>query len=196
MTISILSLIGNKIFCGWVCPVGAFQEIINLSPFFSKRKIKIAFWKSNLVRLILFAAFIPILLLMGRIIYFNPFAPVRWGISGNNWEFYSWFLLSAMLVASFFIYRPYCYFICPIGLITWLLEQISPNKIIYFREKCSNCKTCIKDSSCPTVESILQEKHILPDCHSCGKCVEVCPNDALKFGFKLPFIRKKRKKIE
>ncbi|MDY6934619.1 MAG: 4Fe-4S binding protein [Spirochaetota bacterium] len=182
-TIGILSLIGNKLFCGWVCPIGAIQEMMNLIPFSGKR-IKIPFLWMNLVRVTLFVSFIPILFVLGRVIYFNPFAPIRLGFTADFWTIYSWVFLIIIVIISFFIYRPYCYFICPIGLITWLLERISPIKIRYHKEICSECKTCITHTNCPTVESIINEKRIRPDCHSCGKCIEVCPNNALKFNFK------------
>lgn len=183
LSIVILSVLGNKLFCSWVCPIGALQELLNLIPFPIKR-IKIPFIRMNLVRVLLFIAFFPTFFILGRIIYFNPFAPMRWGITADPWMIYSLVFLGIVLAASFLLYRPYCYFICPIGLITWLLEHISRLKIRYYKERCNSCKTCVLQTNCPTVAPILEEKRILPDCHSCGKCIEVCPNDALKFRFR------------
>lgn len=188
-TIGVLSLAGNKLFCGWVCPVGAFQEAINLIPL-PHRRIKLNFFKTNALRVALFIVFFPVIFFLGRSIYFNPFAPFRWGFSADFWVFYIWVLFIILIVASIFIYRPYCYLICPIGLITWAIEHVSFLKIRYDKEKCSDCKTCIKETNCPTVESIIDEKRIRPDCHSCGKCIEVCPKGALRFGFQDKHIRR------
>jgi polyferredoxin len=83
------------------------------------------------------------------------------------------------LIASIFFFRPFCYLICPIGLYTWVLEQFSLIKVKVNKDGCDDCNVCIKKTSCPAVKSILDEKRFRPDCFSCGRCIEVCPEKAL-----------------
>jgi polyferredoxin len=181
VAIGALSLVGNKLFCSWVCPIGALQEAVNFIPL-KVKKMKLPFFWMNIIRALLIILFLPVLYLTGQILYdlVNPFIPLRWGIS-DPLAIYSLAFLGVTLVASVYLYRPYCYLICPIGIIIWILEQVTPLKVRFYRERCNDCRICIEQTPCPTVESIIQEKRIRPDCHSCGRCIEVCPTDALQF---------------
>ena len=90
-------------------------------------------------------------------------------------------VLLITLMASLFIFRPFCHVVCPIGLYTWLLEHFSLVKIKVNKHDCKDCNLCIKKSSCPTVQSVLEEKRSRPDCFACGRCIEACPEKALRF---------------
>ena len=84
-------------------------------------------------------------------------------------------------MASVFIFRPFCYLICPLGLITWLFEQVSLVKIKIDSDSCTNCEICIDDSPCPSMNSILSGDKINPDCHACGYCIKSCPENSIEF---------------
>ena len=183
--IAFLSIIGNKLFCGWICPIGALQELFHLFPL-PLRKIKPPFFSLNIFRAVLLIVFVPILLFWGLSLYgyFNPFELLHWPFGTDFWAIYVWIVVAMMIVASIFIYRPFCQCICPIGILTWLLEQISLARIRFYKDKCNQCNLCLTKSPCFAVEAILAEKRIRPDCYACGKCVEVCTTDALKFKHK------------
>jgi polyferredoxin len=180
--IAFLSIIGNKLFCGWACPIGALQELFHLIPL-PLKKIKPPFAALNIFRAVLLIAFVPVLLFWGTSLYgyFNPFELLHWPLGTDFWTIYAWAVVAIMISASLFIYRPFCYSICPIGILTWLLEQISLIKIRFNKDKCNRCNICVKKSPCLAMESILAEERIRPDCYACGKCIEVCPTGALKF---------------
>jgi len=180
--ISVLSIAGNKLFCGWVCPLGAIQEIpqrIKL-PKKVREKIRITlpFKVTNTIRVLIFIAFLPVVFTVGRSIYdyFNPF------------EFFHWKFgtvavvsLAVTLVASVFVFRPFCYLACPIGLWTWVLEHFSLVKIRVDKEGCDMCEACLKLTNCPSVAPALEDKKSRPDCHACGQCITACPKNALRF---------------
>ena len=178
VSIVILTIIGNKLFCGWVCPLGAIQEIIHRIPLPRKLKIKLPFQMTNSVRILIFILFIILLFSIGKSIYpyLNPFEFFHWGFG----------LLAIVcfvvaLVAGIFIFRPFCYVICPLGLFTWIFEHVSLVRVKLDKDKCTQCNICVEKSPCPTIPSILDEKKSRPDCHPCGRCIEVCPENALKF---------------
>ena len=185
--IAFLSILGNKLFCGWVCPIGALQELFHLIPL-PLTKIKPPFAALNALRGVLLISYVPVLLFLGTPLYdyFNPFELLHWPVGTDFWVLYAWAVVAIVMAASLFIYRPFCYSICPIGILTWLLEKISLAKIRFHRDKCNSCNICIKKSPCLAMASILAEKHMRPDCYACGKCIEVCPTDALKFKIKHP----------
>ena len=179
--ISGLSIIGSKLFCGWVCPFGALQEIVNkVSVSF---KSKLSFKITNSIRASLFIISSIMVLTIGSDLFeyriLNPFELFEW-----EFGLILAFLIGVILIASLFVYRPYCYLICPVGFLTWLLEYVSIFRIRVDRNKCNDCKICISKSPCPAIKSILKSDTVRPDCFSCGICIEACPEDALKFKFK------------
>ncbi len=177
-----LSVIGAKLFCGWVCPFGALQEIVNRIPAPSGKKIKLPFRISNGIRISLFAISLVMVIGTGYDLYtyhsiLNPFELFDW-----HFEAVLAVLVGAVLIASVFVYRPFCYIVCPVGLLTWLLEHVSIFRVRFDREKCNDCKKCILKSPCPSVKAIMEGDTLRPDCHACGVCIDACPKDALEFG--------------
>ena len=182
--ISGLSIIGSKLFCGWVCPLGALQEIVNKISV--PLKTKLSFKITNSIRASLFIISLIMVLTIGSDLFeyqiLNPFELFEW-----EFVLILAFLIGVILIASLFVYRPYCYFICPVGFLTWLLEYISIFRIRVDRNKCNDCKICISKSPCPAIEPIIKGDVVRPDCYSCGICIEACPKDALEFKFKFKF---------
>jgi len=177
-----LSVIGSKLFCGWVCPFGALQEIVNRIPAPSGKKIKLPFKISNGIRISIFVSSLVMVFVTGSDLYtyqniLNPFELFDW-----HFELVLTVLVGAVLIASVFVYRPFCYLVCPVGLLTWLLEHVSIFRVRLDRAKCNDCKKCILKSPCPSVKAIMDGDTLRPDCHACGICIDACPKDALKFG--------------
>jgi polyferredoxin len=176
----VFSIIGNKIFCGWICPLGCLQEIVyKISK--GLKKIKLSFSISNSVRFSLFALFFIYILTFGMNIYdlFNPFELFHWHLDA-----YILIIISFVIGASLIYFRPFCHFLCPAGLLTWIFEQTSLFKIHIDREQCTHCKKCIKESPCSAIDPILNKQSIVPDCYACGTCIESCPEDAITFSLK------------
>lgn len=174
----VFTIIGNKLFCGWNCPIGAIQEIIHRIPLPRKYKIKLPFKVTNGIRIIFFFAFIVLLFALGFSIYayMNPFEFLHWSLE--------WMVIPAFLVtfiAALFIFRPFCYLICPVGLVTWLAEHLAITRVRLDKNACTDCMLCVQESPCPAVQAILDGKRSRPDCHACGACIEVCPENALRF---------------
>ena len=177
-----LSVIGAKLFCGWVCPFGALQEIVNRIPAPYGKKIKLPFKISNGIRISIFVISLIMILATGSDLYtyhniLNPFELFNW-----HFELVLAVLVGAVLVASVFVYRPFCYLVCPVGLLTWLLEHISIFRVRLDPGKCNHCKKCIRMSPCPSVKAIVDGDKLRPDCFACGVCIDACPTDALAFG--------------
>ncbi|MCP5005350.1 MAG: 4Fe-4S binding protein [Planctomycetes bacterium] len=176
--IAVFSIIGNKLFCGWACPIGALQEIFNHIPLPEKFKVMLSFRVTNSIRIMIFVAFITLVFVTGTGIYgyFNPFHFLHW-----RFEPYAIMVLLIVLASSVFIFRPFCYMVCPVGLFTWGLEPFSLVKVEVDRHNCKECNLCIKKSHCPAVGSFLEGKMTHPDCFACGQCIGTCPNKALRF---------------
>ncbi|KPJ59294.1 MAG: hypothetical protein AMJ46_11655 [Latescibacteria bacterium DG_63] len=177
-SVTVFTLIGNKLFCGWVCPIGAIQEISHRIPLPRSLKLKLPFGVSNLIRVLIFAAFVVAVFLGSLNIYdyFSPFEFLHWGFG-----LVGTVAILATIAAGVFIFRPFCYLICPLGLFTWILEHLSIVKVKVNDDLCTQCNVCIHKSPCPAVPAILGGRRSRPDCHACGRCIEVCPERALAF---------------
>lgn len=181
----LMVVLANKFICSWGCQVGTLQDLIfRLNRDSKDRKglfgqIKIPFVISNSIRII-FLLTLTILAFMWatdiveHIDPFKIFKPETIGLAGG-------LFIGIILIVSLFIYRPWCHFFCPFGLIGWLAEKISIYRIKVDYNKCISCQLCSKTCPSTVMDAILKRNRIIPDCFSCGNCIEVCPADAISF---------------
>lgn len=185
---TLFSLLGSKLICSWGCQLGAFQEsIFNLPIFRRKYRFHLPFIISISIRLALFAVFVCLLfgILLGvknfviyhQVNYFKLFRP-------HDLAVVALYSLPVLVLASLFLYRPFCQLVCPFGLYAWLLENISLNKPKIIEDRCTKCLRCVRDCPTEAMKGIYEKKrqYFLPDCWSCGNCIEVCPTNAVQYG--------------
>jgi polyferredoxin len=177
-SIAVFSIAGNKLFCGWVCPIGALQELAYEVPLPRKRKFKLPFKVTNWIRVALFVIFVPLVFIIGKetYAYINPFEALHWGF-----ELAGFTVLLVVIIAALFTFRPFCYVVCPMGLFTWLCEHVSLVRIKVDPDKCIECYNCVDETPCPAMDAIVAGKRSRPDCHACGKCLSTCDEGAIHF---------------
>ncbi|MBD3402988.1 4Fe-4S binding protein [candidate division GN15 bacterium] len=200
----VFSLVARKLFCGWICPLGAIQELVHKIPGVKKFKF-FNFTAFNTVRmafLVLFVlTFFAVVDQVGALAErlgedssaglwaaysaYSVYAPVNM-FELLHWQIDTWFVVMAIVLvgASLVLYRPFCYAICPIGAISWLLERITPGRVRVDHNACTDCGDCSEKSPCPTIGKIVDGKSVVPDCTLCGECIPVCPEKAISFGYK------------
>jgi polyferredoxin len=134
--------LSNKSICGWGCELGLLQDLLHRVPL---PKWKPPFWLSNTVRIIAFVALVSGLVVTGLdwIKIIDPFKLFQF-----NFTLWIGLFASALLIVSLFVYRPWCQFLCPFGLIGWLVEQVSLLRPRINWEACKKCELCVK--ACPT----------------------------------------------
>jgi len=180
------SLASNKLICGWGCQFGALQDILYNNLYFKKiKKIKIPFYLSLITRSLFFLVFLSLLFgfLFGvkNFVLFHQLNPFK--LFSLNLAPFAILTVPILLLISLFIYRPFCSFICPFGLYSWLLENFSLLKIKINMKNCIKCEKCVKECPTQAMEYIYNKKrkYFMPDCWSCGKCIDVCPKDVISF---------------
>jgi len=180
-----LAVVGNKLICGWACPFGALQELIYSIPILKRiKQRKLPFVLTNTIRAALFAAMLLFLFGIigerkGTIIYhyLNPF-------NLFNLDFETVSIMLTVILAlsgSFIVYRPFCQFICPFGLISWIAERFSIIRVRITKGKCTECGVCIKACPLEAAKGRVYSKRLPADCFSCARCLNVCPVDAIQY---------------
>ncbi|MHA2247274.1 MAG: 4Fe-4S binding protein [Candidatus Hodarchaeales archaeon] len=180
------SLLFGRIFCGFVCPLGALQELISKINFKSdlegqkeaKYRVEISSQVSKKVRWI----FIGVLFLLASIWSivilpaFNPFSGFLFLKTFTLTLIITFISLVVICFVSIFFYRPWCRFLCPFGAGSSFVSQFTGIK--YQRtDACTECGLCEK--VCPTQEAMVDSKK--GECYFCNRCIEICPHDAIEF---------------
>ena len=177
------SFLVGRMYCSFACPLGAMQELISKINFKSEVKVKeqnkfhnkVSTKSARKIRwlfvLILFLG--AIVLGIELLSSFNPFP----GFSLIAFSITIPFIgLVLVVFSSFFLYRPYCRFLCPFGAGSDLLARKASTK--YERnENCNDCGLC--EEVCPTQEAGANSSK--GECYYCNRCVEVCPHGAISF---------------
>jgi polyferredoxin len=99
-------------------------------------------------------------------------------------------VLVIILIASFFIERPWCRYACPLGAASGLLGKLSP---VYLKREESACKLCqVCTKACPMGLDVHNPTTIKSaDCITCLECVGACPREgALQVKVGLPIFGK------
>ena len=171
-----LTLVFGRIFCGYVCPAGAVQELASMKRFKSKLDYNKEYKKrKSYMRWVFFGIYLILSMTLGLegSLFLNPINGflIFW-TPLNLMIMVSFMLLSIVIFASFFIYRPYCRYFCPFGALASLLGRISPLKIRR-TTACIECGICEK--ICPTLEGFKYSAK--GECYFCNRCIEFCNNE-------------------
>lgn len=187
------SLFFGRVFCGWICPAGATQELC--------MKIRDKAFKSGKKNWIKYAIWVPwvsIIILMfiqaGGILAIDPLFQTYYGISITGMESIILFIAIAGIIAAIALIagkRASCHTICwmaPFMIIGRKIRNIInlPSlQLTSNTEKCNNCRLC--DIKCPMsleVNKMVQAKNMEnSECILCGSCVDNCPKGVIQYSF-------------
>ncbi len=173
------SFVVGRVFCGYGCPVGVIQELISQINFpsdFTKYQkntthVEISSRISTRIRWIYFCVLIITSIIGFNLVSVTSPMSVFLFIMGSS-------LVSMIVISilSIFLYRPWCRFFCPFGAASAFCSQFATIK--YRRtDDCTECGDC--EITCPTQEAFDHSKK--GECYFCNRCIEVCPQDAIKY---------------
>jgi NosR/NirI family nitrite reductase transcriptional regulator len=172
---------GRGVFCGWLCPFGALQELSNLAARrFGVPQIAVPQAIHERLWMIKYTLFVAILALsfysMDLALRLAEAEPFKTAISMRMmraWPFVAFVL--ALLLAGLFIERFYCRYLCPLGAALAIPAKLKIFDWLHRRPQCGReCRLC--ETKC-TVGAIDPLGRINPnECVLCLRC-QVVMND-------------------
>lgn len=202
IVLAFYALIRGRAFCGWVCPVNLILEMTGKlrKVFKVKRKKNLTLhrhtkiWVGAVILVLSFATSLPVFEL------FSPIGTIMKGLifslSLGLWSF-----IGIILLEIFFAERIWCRSLCPIGGFYEVVGKVGCFSVKINHESCKKCNRC--KMSCIADPTILDDAVAgnidyvtAGDCMLCGKCVDVCNDNALSIVPKLPQLVEKTAKAD
>jgi polyferredoxin len=175
-----ITYIFGKVFCGWICHLGALQEILNISKI-KKIQSEKAQKVMRIIRIVILVALI-IQLTFTHIIFWNKIGPFKVAYNLFSANLAGYILLGILILSSIFIHRPFCKTICPVGLTLGWITKIPGASILGINNDCAACKTC--NTSC-NINAITRKDKISKldnqECILCGDCLSNCNIKSISF---------------
>ena len=170
-----LLLWGRGIYCGWLCPFGAIQELvnefsrrINIKQFELPYSVHERLWAVKYIILLgLFGLSLESLSLAERYAEVEPFKTTIMLKFQREWGYVFYALL--LIVISIFNRKFYCRYICPLGAALAIPARISLFDWLRRRKECGDpCQLCAVECE---IKAIAPDGRInRNECHYCLDC--------------------------
>ena len=187
----VLGVLLGSLICGWACPFGFLQDLVAKVP---TPKFDLPKWTGNLRYVVLIIAVLAVPYFWGEehwlfICRVCPAGALEAAVPNMTGQAIAgqkvvWpnvlklTILGLFLIAIFFVRRPWCRILCPLGAIFSLFNRVSAFFLRFNVDKCTNCEQCHKLCE----YGIEPEKS--PNDLRCVRCLECtsCSPGALSLG--------------
>lgn len=188
----------GRLWCGYVCPVGGFSEMVSRT-FGDQWKIEYRSLPQIPIRYGYFSVYLSLMPMLGisacTLCNFLTIPRIFDAFSGNPQGIA--FALSTvglvnialLFLLGFFAVkgRAYCQFLCPIGAVDGLVNRLGAKlrftrRIRVERSRCTGCNVCAR--KCMTGAIKMENRVAVVDqlsCMSCHECVDVCDWRAIEW---------------
>lgn len=206
--LSLCALSAGRFFCGYICPFGFYQDLLDKIPVHKVRVPKKINDVLKYIKYIILAVFVFILPLamqdkygMGSPYFCKYICPsgILVGAFPNlahefitkapedrtlvrvlGTLFFNKLTIFAIVsITSMFVYRMFCRYMCPLGAFLGIFNPISFYRM-KINDKCVKCKKCEKACKFDIPTYITPNS---PECIRCDECVKACPFDAIEKEF-------------
>ncbi len=187
---------GRGSFCGWLCPFGAFQELVSLIATrlgLKRRRLRASIDRplKRIKYLVLAAVIATIWLAPASTEIAVEVEPFKTAISlyfARDWPYVGWAV--GLLALSIVVYRGYCRYICPLGAALAVFDPLRRWGWIARRDACGTpCQTC--RHRCEYQAIAPAGKVAYSECFQCLDCVAIYHDDTQC----LPLIQERKRRV-
>jgi polyferredoxin len=187
---------GRGTFCGWLCPFGAFQELVSLITArlgLKRRRLRVGIdrklkWLKYLVLAGVLATMWLAPTTTELAVEVEPFKTAISLYFARDWPYVAWAV--GLLVLSIFVYRGYCRYICPLGAALAVFNPLRRWGWIARRDACGTpCQTC--RHRCEFQSITPAGKVAYSECFQCLDCVAIYHDDTQC----LPLIQERKRTV-
>ena len=189
----LVGLFLGRAVCGFLCPFGLLQELLNKIPS-PKKFLPRPLTRVKYFVLVAFVLILPVALPLGEPAFCEFICPAGTLEAGlpliaAHEEFrrvlgslfaLKMSVLVAVIVGCVLVHRFFCRVLCPLGAIYGLLNRCSFWQLKFSSQLCVDCGRCRK--VCPLNLDPTKEFASV-ECVRCGRCVDACPSQALSQKF-------------
>jgi ferredoxin-type protein NapH len=184
------AILGGRAFCSWVCPVNIITDAAN----WTRRKFgfdmvakkqpssrNLRYW------VLVISLIISSVLGLTAFEFISPISMVHRGIVFGMG--FGWATIAILYLFDLFVLKNgWCGHICPLGGFYSIIGKFRLLKVKHDSLACTGCMEC--KIVCPESQVLhMIDKVSLPvtsgECTNCGRCIDVCEDDALGFFLKV-----------
>ncbi|MGF1757684.1 NosR/NirI family protein [Photobacterium sagamiensis] len=191
---------GRAVYCGWLCPFGALQELVNqFARHFKIPQYELPYavherlWAIKyLILLGLFGISLDSLAMAEQFAEIEPFKTTFLLKFDREWPFVAW--AAFLILLNLFNRKTFCRYLCPLGAALSVSNSVRLFNWLKRRPDCGTpCKTCAKECE---IQAIQPDGVInMRECHYCLDCQVTYYNEEKCPPLK-KLARKKRKNTE
>jgi ferredoxin-type protein NapH len=188
-----LAFIFGRAFCGYACPNGAEQMLVDRAVKINLRSVPHLRKLKYLLAILWVGGAILLAIGAGNLVV-NPLFQLGNGTPPWPLPAYIVFyliILGVFAIALIFGRRGLCNYFCPMSVVFMIitkLKNILRLPSLHLESMCGDCIHCKKcNSACPmslNVEEMVKNNHMQnPECILCGSCVDTCPKNVIRFAW-------------
>lgn len=190
------ALLGRFV-CGFLCPFGLLEDLLHKIPYAKKLRrlpgekyLRLMRYPILIMLVIILPVFAVDIVGQGSPWFCKyvcpagtagagiPLVLLNEGIRAAVGFLYAWKLaiLAAVAVLSVIVYRPFCRYMCPLGLIYGFFNKFAFLRFRVDRDGCTRCGACRR--VCGLDIPVWRNPNSI-DCIRCGECMSACPEGAI-----------------